>query len=61
MMRCAQKKCLASIEWFGPDDDPILTELAKGRGWRVHESKGWLCPHHHRLATGDTNVRDSIV
>lgn len=45
-MICSQKGCLSSFEWIGAPDDPVIAGMARERGWRVFESRGWLCPHH---------------
>ena len=45
-MRCGERKCLAEIQWFGDQDDPILVKMAEDRGWMLLEGSGWRCPHH---------------
>ncbi len=45
-MQCSEPKCLASLSWFGGDDDPAMVELATQRGWRLFEGGGWVCPTH---------------
>jgi len=50
-MKCAQERCLASIQWFGHPDDPALANFARQSGWRMYERSGWICPHHQRERT----------
>ena len=45
-MRCAHVGCFSSIGWLGVADDKAIAQLAKDRGWKVTEGKGWVCPHH---------------
>jgi hypothetical protein len=37
---------LAGYSWLGDKPDEMLAAMARLKGWRVFEAKGWLCPVH---------------